>query len=52
MNWYFIIISGLLIYWGLKGRSNRKEDKKSVITASDVQLVAGIIEVILFSLEL
>lgn len=52
MDWYFIFVSGLLLYWGYKGRANRAEDERYVITASDVQLAAGIIGVIIFLLEL
>lgn len=52
MDWYFIFIIGLSLYWGCKGRVNRAEDKRNVITVSDVQLVTGIIGVIILLLDL
>ena len=52
MDWFFIFITGLSLYWGCKGRVNRAEDKKHVITATDIQLVVGIIGVIMLLLGL
>lgn len=52
MDWFFIFVIGLLLYGGYKGRKNRPEDKKSLITLSDIQLGAGIVGLIILLIDI